>query len=628
MVKKFRLGIVLFCFLSLHSPMNAQKLEKVNMQDFTSFVHTNGTPALILYRSVVHEVRDNGSFDITNTQRIKIFDAELAKDLIFYQIPLRKGNLGTDRIVKFQATTYNSIDDKIFESKITSKDLEEEKFPYGSIMTFFLPQVRDGSVIEYSYTINTMEPNLNVDVQLDYPQKQFEYSGIVPDGWNLDFKSKGDLLNAEAKRSGKLRNETKISLKDIPAFTLEPLAMGQEGRRMAFMPILTGGFQRYSDEDLWNSLAEFLGTNSDFGRALKRTKMIDNVLPTSILSESDTYSKAQKILEFTQQNFRFNGKVGIFTEEGIPNLLKTRLGNSAEINLLLTMLFRKAGLKAYPVLVPDISDEIVTTWPSIDNLQHVISTVEFGGKYYFYDASNPILKVNELPEIYFNRIGLMLDDKKPVFIRIDYPQKSVQSTIVHAKISKDGQLIGTFKEEKTNLLATFADDKYFKNKYEFFKDYVNKLPVGIDEPNVQKTGNTFTYNFSFDEKYVNVGKKGEIEVKPLLFLVEDYFNYSQQKGIRQSPVRFESAQDLKKVVRIEFPSNYRIQNLPKPFKVRTSDSEISYLYELTSQANFLEAKVTMSVAKQTFPKEFFSYLKEVLDNALQAENVKVVAKPQ
>ena len=127
MVKKFRLGIVLFCFLSLHSPMNAQKLEKVNMQDFTSFVHTNGTPAIILYRYVVHEVRDNGSFDITNTQRIKIFDAELAKDLIFYQIPLRKGNLGTDRIVKFQATTYNSIDDKIFESKITSKDLEEEK---------------------------------------------------------------------------------------------------------------------------------------------------------------------------------------------------------------------------------------------------------------------------------------------------------------------------------------------------------------------------------------------------------------------------------------------------------------------------------------------------------------------
>ena len=39
MVKKFRLGIVLFCFLSLHSPMNAQKLEKVNMQDFTRDVY-------------------------------------------------------------------------------------------------------------------------------------------------------------------------------------------------------------------------------------------------------------------------------------------------------------------------------------------------------------------------------------------------------------------------------------------------------------------------------------------------------------------------------------------------------------------------------------------------------------
>ena len=628
MMKKFRFGVLLFCFLSASLPSNAQKLENVSLKDFTSFEHTSGASALILYRSVEHVVRDNGSFDIVNTQRIKIFDADEAKDLIFYQIPLRKGSSGTDRIVKFQASTYNTIDDKIFESKITTKDLEEEKFPYGSIMTFFLPQVRDGSVIEYSYTINTMEPNLNVDVQLDYPQKQFEYTGVVPDAWNLVFMSKGDLQNAEAKRTGKFRDETKISLKDIPAFSLEPLAMGQEGRRMAIMPTITGQFQKISEEEMWNNLTDFLGSNTDFGKVLKRTKMIENILPTTILNETDPLTKAQKILAFTQQNFRFNGKEGIFAEEGIPNLLKTRLGNSAEINLLLTMLLRKAGLKAYPVLVPDISDEIVTTWPSIDNLQHVFSAVEYGGKYYFYDASNPILKVNELPENFFNRIGLMVDDKKPVFMRIDYPQKSTQSTYVHAKISKDGQLTGAFKEENTNLLATFADDYYFKNKYEFFKDYVNKFPVGIDDPSVQKTENTFTYNFSFDEKYAKVGKKGEIEVKPLLFLLEDYFNYSQQKGTRQSPVRFASAQDLKKVVRIEFPSNYRIHNLPKPFKVRTSDSEVSYQYELTSQANVLEAKVTMSINKQTYPKEFFSYLKEVLDNVSNVENATVIASPQ
>lgn len=627
MTRIIKFCYIFACLLVLQLPVKAQKLEKVSLQDFTSFNQTNEATALILYRSVVQEVRANGSFDINTTQRVKIFNADKAKDLIFHQIPLRKGSLGSDRIVQFQATTYNSIDDKIFESKITSKDLEEEKFPYGILVTFFLPQVRDGSVIEYSYTINTMEPNLNVDVQLDYPQKQFEYLGIVPDGWVLDFSSKGDLLNAQAKRSGTTRNETRISLKDIPAFTLEPIAIGQEGRRMAFMPILTNEFQAFSEEGMWNNLTEFLATSSDFGKPLKRTKMLENVLPESIINEKDAYLKAQKILAFTQQNFRFNGKEGIFTEAGIPNLLKTRLGNSAEINLLLTMLFRKAGLKAHPVLVPDISDEIVTSWPSIDNLQHVISAVEISGKYHFYDASNPILKVNELPEMYFSRIGVMIDDRKPVFIRIDYPNKSIQSTSIQAKISKTGQLTGTFKEEKTNLLATFADDYYFKNKYDFFKDYVSKFPVHIKEPNVQKTPNSFIYTFNFDEKYVNVGKNGELRINPLLFLVEDYFNYTQQKGMRQSPVRFQSAQDIIKQVRIEFPSNYRIQNLPKPFRVRTSDSDVIYLYDITTNANVLEAKVKLEITKQTYPKEFYSFLKEVLDNATKAEDLMVVAEP-
>jgi hypothetical protein len=57
------------------------------------------------------------------------------------------------------------------------------------------------------------------------------------------------------------------------------------------------------------------------------------------------------ILNYVKATVKWNDYYGFSCDDGVKTAYKNKLGNVAEINLMLTAMLRTAGLKANPVLV-------------------------------------------------------------------------------------------------------------------------------------------------------------------------------------------------------------------------------------------------------------------------------------
>ncbi|HCZ36654.1 MAG TPA: hypothetical protein DHV26_12090, partial [Cytophagales bacterium] len=72
-------------------------------------------------------------------------------------ILLRQAGSREERVSNLKATTYNLTDGKVAESKLNKDGIFKEKFNRSFIQQkFTMPDVKEGSVIEYSYKVNTI----------------------------------------------------------------------------------------------------------------------------------------------------------------------------------------------------------------------------------------------------------------------------------------------------------------------------------------------------------------------------------------------------------------------------------------------------------------------------------------
>lgn len=158
-----------FCFLlALIGPVNAQdvcpaKFGKVSPEDFKSRIYSLDSSAAAV---VVAEVgasalvgNEKGWFSLEHKvyRRVHILNTN-GFDLANVTIPLYFDPTGKEKVLNLKASTYNLEDDgktvtvtklntkqDVFQDKVSENRLHEK---------FTLPNVKEGSIIEYEYMLN------------------------------------------------------------------------------------------------------------------------------------------------------------------------------------------------------------------------------------------------------------------------------------------------------------------------------------------------------------------------------------------------------------------------------------------------------------------------------------------
>ena len=631
----------LLCSLSFvaqkHKYLDFPKITDAEVQNMTPYLKADAA-AEILYKSYHYRVDYNGNMYADIISRIKIYDKDKAGDYLDTEIPLYdSGNGSREKLVNLKAYTYNYEDGKIKATKVEKdskfKSAEDKNY---NITKFAFPDVKNGSVVEYQYTIETpfywVVPR--VMIERNIPTKYIEYIFETPKQLGYTINYKGDLKptfrDVEEKNIyGGEHYSYRFAYENVPAYKEENFVRNNDNYKTSIKAEINSStinnvFRSFTTT--WNDVRKRLYESDDFGLQLKKTGAVKNLLPEDIKAISNTEEKANAILKFVQTNYKWNNEIDVQTDKGIRNLISTKIGNSAEINLLLIMLMRDAGITADPVVLSTVNRGLLLSYsPSLAQLNYVIAAVESGNKIYLYDATSKYSSKNTIPPRALNYYGFLMTDKDAKQLNVVFPDRSETDLVVDAKLNDDGTFSGHFTDTDTKLFAMMVRESYEDNKEDYQKEYKNRYKFPFKNIKSGPTENgDFSTSFDFDaDTFVDaIGNK--LVFNPLLFLYSKNHEFNQEEE-RKAPLEFYCAYDRDKKVTITLPEGYAFENVPTSKKFRTQDDSISYLYKVTQEGNKLTVETTTIIDDSSFPKEYYPAFKQIFDNITKLEGQVVTA---
>ena len=643
--------LVCTCIFGQYKFLDVPKLD-IKDVSATQYQKNPSEAAEVLYRSYHYWIETSGQMNLEVISRVKIYKKDQAEKFLNQEIYTYNGkNNNSERVNSLKITTYNFENDKIVPTVVdkSSKYKSKESKNY-TVTKFAFENVRDGSVVEFKY--NIISPFYwiveRVAVEDIVPVRRFEYVFDFPKflGYNMDYK--GSLMptnrdvadktlygaeyytyrfgydNIAPYRKEKYVNNINNYMTSIRA---ELNSTNVTRSPQAYDTSDLGGFKSYAVS--WQDIRKQLYESDFFGEELKRKSLVKDVLPAEIKNIESVEEKAAAILKFVQKNYTWNKNFGDGIEEGngIKNLLNTKVGNSGEINLLLVMLMRSAGLEAEPIVLATLRNGLLVDHsPSLNQLNYTIAYLDIKGKPYLYDATSKMTVPNLIRPTAYNYNGFIMTAKEAKKINIYPPGKSTTYLTVDANMNVDGTVSGKFSDRDTKLYAMMNSEWYDTDKDNYQKEsYKDRYTFPFTNIKTEALDNNeFQTSFDFDSDSFVDGIGGKLVFNPLLFLFNKSHEFDQSDE-RRSPIELTTGYDKIKKVTITLPDGYIFENVPKSKKFRTEDNAIQYVYKVTQESNKLTVETTTTVEDPFYPKEYYPAFKQIFDNITKMEGLMVTA---
>ena len=262
--------------------VTAQKIEfgKVSKAELleTSYDHDKSAKALVLYKGQSTYLNSTNGVNTLITEiheRIKIYSNEGFEHATEH-INLYTNNSDKESVQKIKAYTYNLENDKILSYKLDKDQIFETEVNFNhKQVKFTMPNVKEGSVIEFKYIIKS--PYIwNIDefkFQYDIPIKTLEAEIRTPEGFNFRAAHKGyiSFYPQESKekdhRLGMPVNIKRYVLNNVPAVKKEPYVDNIDNYKAGVLFELSSielpqFYRNYAHS--WQDVAEAIGSSDDY----------------------------------------------------------------------------------------------------------------------------------------------------------------------------------------------------------------------------------------------------------------------------------------------------------------------------------------------------------------------------
>lgn len=622
-----------------HKFLNVPDLDDADLKSEKS-AKFGDVPAEILYQSVQFRIDYDGTMHQNVVSRVKIYNKDNASDYLDQEIGVYDDGHGSrETISGLKAYTHNYENGKKVSTKIAKDERYKSKEDKNYTITkFAFSNVKNGSVVEYSYSIVTpflgSTPRILIEEEIPIRYTEFILDAPKPLGYSINYKGSLEPTNrdvAERNLYGGEYNTYRFAYENVPAYKEEMYVMNNNNYKTGIKAelnstFINGEFKSYANS--WEDIRKRLYDHDDFGGQLSKESLVKNLLSADIKS-LPTMEKAKAILKFVQKNYVYNEEDDVVAGKGVKELISSKIGNSADINLLLVMLLRNAGINADPAVMATTNKGSLLAYnPSISQLNYVVATFNDNNKLYLLDGSYKHSEINMIAPKALNYIGLVMSKSDVKQINIVYPEVSKTYLTVDAKLGEDGTFSGNFKDRDTKLYAMVVNERYTDDADHFAKTYkdeykfaLNNMKHGLQENNDFET----SFDFTSDTFVDAIGNK--MIFNPLLFLYTQNHDF-KQSGERKAPLEFYSANDRIKKVTITLPEGYVFENVPKSKKFRTDDNSLQYTYLVTQEGNKLTVETITQVDDWMFPKEYYPAFTQIYDNitTLEAQVVTAVKK--
>jgi hypothetical protein len=422
-------------------------------------------------------------------------------------------------------------------------------------------------------------------------------------------------------------------MKDLPALKLESYtsSLNNHISRIEFqLNEIREPLKFQSMMQSWPALTKELLESDHFGLHLaKGNAWMDNdLLPLTAGTANDT-EKAKRIYEFVRDKFTCTSQSGVFMGDILKNVLKQRKGNVAELNLLLVSMLKNAGIKADPVLLSTKKHGYTyALYPLLDKFNYVIAVAEIGGQKIFLDASKPKLAFGVLtPDCYNGHARIVNAEATPIEFTSDAIADKKMTSIFISPDDK-GKLGGSFQQTAglysgysiRHAVTEKGIDDYFQGLKKSSVVELEMSDKGVDSLNKLDEPVMVRYEFILPNDNDDI-----IYVNPMF--TEAMKENPFKSSVRLYPVEMPYAIDETYVLRMELPSGYVVDELPKSVKANFEEDGSSFFeYLISESGGIISLRSRLKLNRTYYAPEEYEVLREFLGFVVKKHGEQIVLK--
>ncbi len=590
------------------------------------------SPGIILYESGNYYIKSVG-FGIYVVKeiyrKIKVLDATNF-DHTNVEIAYFEGNgWNKEEILEYEAMTHNGTEQTPVPESAFFKTQETSSV---KSLKFTFPNVQDGSILEYKYTI--LSPYFYYlngwEFQHDLPTIYSLFQTVLPVNLrynrilygnqelaikNVSLKKNGFML---PNYSGRVDSEVHLyAMENIPSFMEEDYMLAKKNyvSRLVYEPLAFKKFQGEGEQVFtrnWKDVDERFKNDEDFGEQLTMKNYFRRKLPKEVLKIEDDLERAKAVYKFIQNTYTWNGSYFNY-EIRVKEDFNNKLGSVAAINLSLINALEAAGLYAKPMLLSTRENGLPTElYPVLSNFNYVLAVLMINNERILLDATNKQAPFGVIPFHALNVQGRVMDFKNGSYWHPIEPfRQNVHYANAQLSPNENGVFTGTVNLSSYGYIGLEERQEYAASNQE---DYIKKKTAG--SANTDLTNFTFENQKALDKPFMEsysitlepevVGDK--FVVYP--FFMETYFSENPfTLESRNYPLDFGFPFSNTYLVSIDLGDVYEIEHLPetKTFRLPENDGEHSVTY--LAEGSKINIRFNMKLNSHRFQPEAYPALK-------------------
>ncbi len=662
-------AFAVLCFLNTSVAQN-YKFGKVSKEELLQQEHpTDPTAdAAILYREIHTNFdysSDSGFYMITDVfERIKIYNKE-AFDWASKEIDLYQGSSGSnDEISGLKAYTYYlASNDKIEEVKLKSDGIFEEKTnKYIHKIKFTMPDVKEGCILEYKYTVKSpfisnidefrfqeTIPVENMEVRFASPEYfvfKTHQKGWVPYKVEKDRRDRiiplsnsrseydiyGNMVSKGGARDLKLKEDIYfIKVSNVPAMKEEAFAGNIDNYstslkfELSYVDFPGVPLKNYSTT--WEDVSKGIYEIDSFGNELTRTNYFEDDLNSLLNGISNPEEKVSSIFSYVVNKMTWNDYTSIYTNEGVKEAYKKGSGNVADINLMLVAMLRQANLNADPVLI-STKDHGMPLFPTRNGFNYVVAGVELQQGVLLLDATSKDAEMGILRSDIMNWQGRIIKkDGSSNWVSLTPKIPAVKSAMVNVEFKPSMSLSGKAQNRYTGNYAF-----HYRRDYKSLNEDAQRKAIeknsnqveisALHFENLETTGKPVSLEYEFESPDAVEDIAGKLYFSPMVFMATKENPFKSET--RDYPIDFGYPMKDRYIINITLPEGYKVESMPENAVFNLGENTGSYRYLISQIGSKLQLSVEFSINESFIAAEEYGNLKKFFELLIAKENEKVV----
>jgi hypothetical protein len=386
----------------------------------------------------------------------------------------------------------------------------------------------------------------------------------------------------------------------------------------------------------WKELAEELEHSAFFGEQFLKKSSYRNLVGTVLPQAASLGTQAEKarfFYEYLNKNVTWDEDFSIWaSSQKLDEVFEQKKGRSSDLNLMLLVLLREAGITAYPLLTSTRNHgKMYEDYPILDQFNHMMVFAVTDSRPLLLDVTDPLLPPGYPNPAALNGRGWMMKQGgSSSWTDIKPPSDGADILTLEFDLTEDGHLAGWLKGAYRGYNAIPERRHYVEDAsgVHWKERLAEKFPdVKIDSArfgNLAELEKPF-----FDTVFVNLPGAAQVSGEFLYLPPVLYSSFSENPfklQERNFPVDIPYPVMEQYLLKVALPPGFVPEELPEPATYTLPNGGGSFRFAAEQKEGVIEVSARLQITQLKFTPDEYQGIKDLFDLMAEKCGEQIVLK--